>query len=161
MDQVSILLTDTDTDSIPTGIDTSIDTLSMDANPDPSTKGTDNLEGQQVRFSYQEWQSSTAGPCDGTSHGCYHLQHSQTIFPHSTPPKGAGFRGFPENKNMRSGNWKEYQPKSLDTLATRKNITTDDWEDHRPFIEQLYLVENGKLEDVMQIMMARFGFEAR
>jgi hypothetical protein len=37
---VSILFIDTDTDSIPTGIDTGIDTLGMDANPGYQPQGT-------------------------------------------------------------------------------------------------------------------------
>jgi hypothetical protein len=45
-------------------------------------------------------------------------------------------------------------------LTTRAKITADDWEDHRPFIEELYLVENVKLRDVMQIMENKFNFVA-
>ena len=44
--------------------------------------------------------------------------------------------------------------------AKREPITRDDWEDHRPFVEQLYITENMKLTDVMKIMKAKFGFEA-
>jgi hypothetical protein len=44
--------------------------------------------------------------------------------------------------------------------AKREPITSDDWEDHRPFIEQLYITENVKLTDVMKILKAKFGFEA-
>ena len=44
--------------------------------------------------------------------------------------------------------------------AKREPITSDDWEDHRPFIEQLYITENAKLTDVMKILKAKFGFEA-
>jgi hypothetical protein len=39
-------------------------------------------------------------------------------------------------------------------------ITSDDWEDHRPIIEQLYIIENMKLTDVMKILKTKFGFEA-
>jgi hypothetical protein len=42
----------------------------------------------------------------------------------------------------------------------REPITSDDWEDYRPFIEQLYITENVKLADVMKILKAKFGFEA-
>jgi hypothetical protein len=42
----------------------------------------------------------------------------------------------------------------------REPVTSDDWEDHRPFIEQLYITENVKLSDVMKILKAKFGFEA-
>jgi hypothetical protein len=42
----------------------------------------------------------------------------------------------------------------------RQPITSDDWEDYRPFIEQLYITENTKLTDVMKILKAKFGFEA-
>jgi hypothetical protein len=44
--------------------------------------------------------------------------------------------------------------------AKRELITSDDWEDHRPFIEQLYITENAKLTDVMKILKVKFGFEA-
>lgn len=42
----------------------------------------------------------------------------------------------------------------------REPITSDDWEDYRPFIEQLYIIENVKLTDVVKILKAKFGFEA-
>jgi hypothetical protein len=42
----------------------------------------------------------------------------------------------------------------------REPVTSDDWEDYRPFIEQLYIVENVKLTDVMKILKAKFEFEA-
>jgi hypothetical protein len=44
--------------------------------------------------------------------------------------------------------------------AKREPITSDDWEDHRPIIEQLYITENVKLTDVMKVLKAKFGFEA-
>ena len=44
--------------------------------------------------------------------------------------------------------------------AKREPITLDDWEDYRPFIEQLYIIENVKLTDVVKILKAKFGFEA-
>jgi hypothetical protein len=44
--------------------------------------------------------------------------------------------------------------------AKREPVTSDDWEDHRPFIEQLYITENAKLTDVMKILKVKFGFEA-
>ena len=44
--------------------------------------------------------------------------------------------------------------------AKREPITSDDWEDYRPIIEQLYIIENVKLTDVMKILKAKFGFEA-
>ena len=56
--------------------------------------------------------------------------------------------------------WTEYRPKSSGVMATRSKITTDDWQEHRPFIEQLYVVENLKLKDVMKTMEIRFGFVA-
>lgn len=126
----------------------------------PGIGGTDNLGGQQIQSSHQKWQTSAAGQCNGTSTGVYHLQHSQTPFPHPISPKQPGLGIIPASNNMRPDNWKEYQPKGLDMLTTRAKITADDWEDHRPFIEQLYLVENVKLKDMMQIMETRFGFVA-
>jgi hypothetical protein len=129
-------------------------------NLNSGTEGTDNLEGQQMESSYQEWQASTTGQCNSTSNGVYDLQPSQTPFLHPTSLKQASFRGIPTAKNKRPYNWKEYQPKSLDKSTTRVKITADDWEDHRPFIAQLYLAENVKLKDVMQIMEIRLGFVA-
>jgi hypothetical protein len=129
-------------------------------NLNPGTEGTDNLEGQQIESSYQEWQTPTTDQCYSTSNGVYDLQPSQTPFLHPTSLMQASFIGIPVAKNKRSDTWKEYQPKSLDKFTTRGKITADDWEDHRPFIEQLYLVENVKLKDVMQIMETRLGFVA-
>ncbi len=116
--------------------------------------GTDrinNLGVQQRRSSSQGWQASAAGQFNSTNNGAYQSQHSQTSLPHPTSPKQASFR---------SDRWREYQPKSLDVFTTRAKITADDWEDHRPFIEELYLVENVKLRDVMQIMENKFNFAA-
>jgi hypothetical protein len=48
----------------------------------------------------------------------------------------------------------------LEGNAKREPVTPDDWEDHRPFIEQLYITENVKLTDVMKILKAKFRFEA-
>lgn len=129
-------------------------------NLNPGTEGTDNLEGQEIESSSQEWQTSTTGQRNRTSNGVYDLQHSQTPFLHPTSLKQASFRGIPAAKKKRSDIWKEYQPKSLDKFTTRVKITADDWEDHRPLIKQLYLVENVKLKDVMQIMEIRSGFVA-
>lgn len=39
-------------------------------------------------------------------------------------------------------------------------ITAEDWEDYRPFLEQLYVVENVKLKEVMKILETKFGFVA-
>lgn len=117
--------------------------------------GTDrinNLAVQQRQSSSQGWQaSSTAGQFSSTNNGACHSQDNQTSLPHPTLPKQASFR---------SDNWREYQPRSLDVYTTRAKITADDWEDHRPFIEHLYLVENVKLKDVMQIMETKFSFAA-
>ena len=130
-------------------------------NLDPGTGGIDNPGGQHIQPSYRKRQTSAAGQCNDTNTGVYYLQHSQTPFPHLKPPMQPILGIIPASKNMRPDNWKEDQPKSLDMLTTRAKITADDWEDHRPFIKQLYLVENVKLEDVMQIMEIRFGFVAR
>ena len=130
-------------------------------NLNPGTGGTDNPGSQHIQPSYQKRQTSAAGQCNDTNTGVYYLQHSQTPFPHLKSHKQPTLGIIPASKNMRPDNGKEYQPKSLDMLTTRAKITADDWEDHRAFIKQLYLVENVKLEDVMQIMEIRFGFVAR
>jgi Clr5 domain len=129
-------------------------------NPNPGRGGTDRLRGPPTQSSKREWQTSTTGLCDGTRNGDYHLQDSQTPFPHPTPPKETGIGGSPASRNTRSDNWNEYQPQSLDVMTERTKISEDDWEDLRPFIEQLYLVENVKLKELMQIMEIRFSFVA-
>ena len=55
---------------------------------------------------------------------------------------------------------KEFGPRGFDMRAKRAKITAHDWQEYRPFLEQLYLVENVKLKDVMEIMETRFGFAA-
>jgi hypothetical protein len=50
--------------------------------------------------------------------------------------------------------------KCLGGRVARKRVTSDDWQEYRPFIEQLYIAENVKLTDVMKILKAKFGFEA-
>lgn len=129
-------------------------------NPNPGRGETDRLRGPPTQSSKREWQTSTTRLCDGTRNGGYHLQDSQTPFPHPTPPKEAGIGGSPASRNTRSDNWNEYQPQSLDVMTERTKISADDWEDLRPFIEQLYLVEDVKLKELMQIMEIRFSFVA-
>lgn len=44
--------------------------------------------------------------------------------------------------------------------AARRRVTSDEWQEYRPFIEQLYIIENVKLTEVMKILKVKFGFEA-
>ena len=52
------------------------------------------------------------------------------------------------------------EPKCAGTWRMRDEITTQDWEEYRPFLEQLYIVEEMKLKDVMQALRVKFGFVA-
>jgi Clr5 domain len=51
-------------------------------------------------------------------------------------------------------------PNCPEELETRAKPDEDDWEIHKPFIEQLYIEENLKLRDVMQILEIKFDFKA-
>lgn len=52
------------------------------------------------------------------------------------------------------------QPSQTQNVGIASRVVIDDWEDYRPFIEQLYIEENMKLEEVMQVLKTKFGFEA-
>jgi hypothetical protein len=82
---------------------------------------------------------------------------------HSAPPQLTNTTGLGGPQHAKSTHLaSQVLPKQtrLGGSAKRESITSDDWEDYRPFIEQLYVIENVKLTDVMKILKAKFGFEA-
>ena len=130
------------------------------SNLNPSTGGTDAAGDQQVRLSKQKSQPSAAEQRDGAIDLGYPRHHSLTTSPHPTLPGQICLGGSTAGKGVKLDGWREYQPKRSNTLATSAKITMDDWQDVRPFLEQLYVVENVKLKDVVKILWTKFGFVA-
>jgi hypothetical protein len=82
---------------------------------------------------------------------------------HPAPPQLTNMTGLGGPQHAKSTHSaSQVLPKQtrLGGSTKRESITSDEWEDYRPFIEQLYVIENVKLMDVMKILKAKFGFEA-
>jgi hypothetical protein len=134
-------------------------------NPDLGNKAIKIAEDQEIHSIDQILQSSTASQSKsaidvGYSH---HNRSSNSPLPTVLRQICPGSRchgGSAARKRAELKGWTEYRPKNPGVSATRAKITTEDWQEHRPFIEQLYLVENVKLKDVMQTMEIGFGFVA-
>jgi hypothetical protein len=130
------------------------------SNPDLSTKAIEIAEDQEIHSIGQILQSPTASRSKSTTDDGYSRHNRSTNSPLPTLPRQICLGGSAARKRSELKGWKESRPKSPGVLATRAKFTTEDWQEHRPFIEQLYLVENMKLKDMMHTMEIGFGFVA-
>jgi hypothetical protein len=120
-----------------------------------------NAEGDQRNHSScTTLQPSTSGPCHGAIKVGYPHPYSSTTFPHSVLPTQIRPGASTSRKQVKSGESNEYQPKCSEASPPRTKITADEWQEYRPFLEQLYVVEGVKLKDVMKILETKFGFVA-
>jgi hypothetical protein len=130
------------------------------SNPDLTNKAINCAEDQMVHSMDQILQSSTASQSKSTTDVGYSRHNRSTNSPLPIVLRQICPGGSAARKRGELKGWTEYRPKSSGVMATRAKITTEDWQEHRPFIEQLYLVENMKLKDMMQTMEIGFGFVA-
>jgi hypothetical protein len=84
-------------------------------------------------------------------------QHGLGTNPNLKRPARVYLGDSTARKKAKSNNWREYQPKPRNTAL---RVTAEEWQEYRPFLEQLYVVENIKLKDVMKILETKFGFVA-
>lgn len=127
---------------------------------DISNKDIGIAGNQQMHVLDRTLQPSAAGQCNGAIEVGYIPHYRSMTRPHPELP----WQICPGNSTTRgwitSDYCREYRSECLDLWAARAKITADDWQEYRPFLEQLYIVEKVKLKDVMQILKIKFGFVA-
>jgi hypothetical protein len=124
------------------------------------TKVIDTREDQQMHSSNQELSPSAVSQCDDATNVGYPPICSSATTQRLRSPEQVSAEGSTVRKRNRSDEWREYKPKCHDESATKARVTADEWQEYQPFLEQLYVVENMKLKDVMQILETKFGFVA-
>jgi hypothetical protein len=127
------------------------------SNLNPTIRGIGTMGILQNHLANQASHLLTKGSRDNSCDVSFPHQHGLTTAPNPKRPVQICFGDSAARKGVKSNNWREYQPKPRGASV---GVTAEDWQDYRPFLEQLYVVENVKLKEVMKILETKFGFVA-
>lgn len=127
------------------------------SNLNPTARGIGTIGILRKHLANQASNLLTGGSRDNSCDASFLHQHRLTTTPNPKWSVRTCLGDSAARKGVKSNNWREYQPKPRDASV---GITAEDWQDYRPFLEQLYVVENVKLKEVMKILETKFGFVA-
>jgi hypothetical protein len=127
------------------------------SNPNPTIRGFGTMGIIQMHLADKASHLLTKGSGNDSCNVSFPHQQGLTTTPNPKRPAQICLGDSAARKRVKSNNWREYQPKTGDVPV---RITAEDWQIYRPFLEQLYVVENVKLKEVMKILETKFGFVA-
>ena len=137
-----------------------VDNRALDYRLDLSTIQPESMQHQTLE---PEATIFTNADFDTTAHE-HGAQHDESLeFDNVPAPCGIPDEVMNQDDNRHTSAPESFRstqirrPQTQTTTGSRSSV--DDWDDYRPFIEQLYVEENRKLTDVMEVMKVKFDFK--